>query len=251
MKSKKPAEKYPPSAKELGKIRKWIKSLTPEKRQKLRELRTKIWWWRRGDIRHAFKCPLERNRFSFSFEGTAEEIARNYELMRRSANGKMFKENYLELRRTERTIAYTIWGAAYEPPYRQIFNPNPKPELLGWTVSPHRIEWNLFLDDKTLIKAFLEYINQYRNVQRISPPHPLKGKKFRGASWRQVEILDCIKIGILTKLNPSQSSAASKGRRRAEKLFEDYDNAISAMEGDPNSFGGLHPLNEIDDFEGF
>jgi hypothetical protein len=239
-----------PTAKELGKIKSWIKSLTPKKREKLRELRTKTWWWRRGEIRHAFKNPNEKTAFGISFYGTAEEIARNYELMRRSAKGEMFfKENYLELRRTERTAAYTVWSAQFEPPYRQIFSPNPKPELLGWTVSPHRIEWNLFLDDKTLIKAFLEYINQYRNVQKISPRHPLKGKKFRGVSWSQIEILDCMKNGILKKLNASQSSAASKGRRRAERLFNDYNNAIG--EDDANSFGGFNRFDEIDGFNDF
>ena len=209
MKDKRPVEKLPPSAKELGKIKAWIKSLAPDKREKLRELRTKVWWWRRGEIRHAFKNPLEPTRFTCSFSQPAERIARNYELMRRSNSGGMFAENYLELSRTDRTIAYTIWGAPYEPPYRQIFDPNPKPESLGWTVSPHRIEWNLFLDDKTLTKVFLEYINQYRFAQKISPPHPLKGKKVRGASWNYIEIMDCIKFGIVTKPNPGQRSAAA------------------------------------------
>jgi hypothetical protein len=103
--TKKPKQ---PTARELGKIKVWIKSLTSQKRKKLRELRTKIWWWRRGEIRHAFKNPHKKTRFSFSFTGTAEEVARNYELMRRSSDGEMFKENYLELSRTERIVAYTL-----------------------------------------------------------------------------------------------------------------------------------------------
>jgi hypothetical protein len=247
MKPKKEAKK--PTAKELWKIRAWIKSLTPEQRAKLRELRTKTWWWRRGEVRHAFKNPQTSTAFGISFFGTAEEVARNYELMRRSTRGEMFKENYLELHRWERGIAYSLWGARFEPPYRQIFDPNPKPELLGWTVSPHRIEWNLFRDDNTLTEAFLEYINQYRNAQKIPSPHPLKGEKLSGVSWSQIEILDCKKNGVLKNLNSSQRSAASKGRRRAEKLFEDYDRLIS--EDDPNSFGGINRDNEDADFNGF
>jgi hypothetical protein len=235
-----------PTAKELGKLKARIKRLAPEQRRKLRELRTNIWWWRRGEIRHAFKNPHEKTRFSFSFEGTAEEVARNYELMRRSSNGEMFKENYLELRRTERTVAYTLWGAQFEPPYRQIFDPNKKPALLGWTDSPHRIEWNLFLDDKTLERAFLEYINQHRNVQGISPPHPLKGEKYRGVSWNYIEILDCIKFGIVTKPNGSQRSAASVARRLAEKFFDAYNEAISARENNPNP---LWAFSEPGDFD--
>jgi hypothetical protein len=248
MKPKKEAKK--PTAKELGKIKKWIKSLTPEQRGKLRELRTKIWWWRRGEIRHAFKNPKISTALGISFHGTAEEVARNYELMRRSTKGEMcIKENYLELRRWGRGVAYTLWGAPLQPPYRQIFDPKPKPELLGWTVVPHRMEWNLFLDDKTLAEAFLEFINQYRNAQGIPSPHKLKGKKLRGVSWSQIEILDCIKHGILKIPNSTQRSLASKGRRRAEKLFEEYNNATG--EDDSNWFRNATNFGEIDDFNTF
>lgn len=57
----------------------------------------------------------------------------------------------------------------------------------------------------------------------------------RGVSWSQIEILDCIKYGILKIPNSTQRSLASKGRRRAEKLFEEYNNATS--EDDSNWFG--------------
>ncbi len=249
MKPKKPTGKYPPLAKELGKIKAWIKSLTPKKRKKLRELRTKIWWWRRGEIRQALKNPHKKTGFGFSFDRKTKEIARNYELMRRSSSGEMFKENYLEWPRTERTVAYTLWGAQFEPPFRQIFSPNPKPELLGWTVSPHRIEWNLFLDDKTLTKAFLEYINQYRFAQKISPPHPLKGKKFRGVSWNYIEILDCIKFGIVTKPNPGQRSAASVARRLAKKFSDAYNEAIRAYNGEIDPLEDFSFSGDFDEFK--
>lgn len=250
MNPKRPAEKLPPSAKELGRIKAWIKSLAPDQRQKLRELRTKIWWWRWGEIRHAFKYPHEKNRFGFSFDGTAEEIARNYELMRRSPDGEMFPENYLELSRNARTIAYAIWGAPYEPPYRQIFDPNKKHALLGWTDDPHRIEWNLFLDDKALTTAFLEYINLYRNVQKISPPHPLKGKKFR-LSWNYIEILDCIKFGVVKRPNGSQRSTASVARRLAKKFFDAYHEAIRAWNEKIDPFDDCSLSGDFDEFGKF
>jgi hypothetical protein len=63
MKAKKEPKR--PTAKELGKIKNWIKSLTPKQRKKLHELRTKIWWWRRGEIRHAFKNPQISTRKGF------------------------------------------------------------------------------------------------------------------------------------------------------------------------------------------
>ena len=235
-----------PTAKELGKIRAWIISLNPEQRQKLRELRTKVWWWRWGEIRHAFKNPTYPTRFTCSFSQKAERIARNYELMRRSTGGEIFTENYLELSRTERTIAYTIWSAAYEPPYRQVFDANKKPTLLGWTDDPHRIEWNLFLDDRTLQEAFIEYINRYRTVQGISPRHRLKGKKYRGVSWNYIEILDCIQFGIVTKPNPGQRSAASVARRLAKEFFDAYNEAIRAYN---ERFDTLDDFLSLGDFE--
>ena len=49
-----------------------------------------------------------------------------------------------------------------------------------------------------------------REIQKIEAPHPLKGKKYRGVSWKLVEILDRVEAGAKS-LDDSDRHTLSKG----------------------------------------
>jgi hypothetical protein len=80
----------------------FLKNLTPEERRKFREFKTHIWWWNRPEIRRKGVNGVRWN--------AVEEAARNYELLRRSPNGKQFSKSYLELDLNERTLIHVLWG---------------------------------------------------------------------------------------------------------------------------------------------
>jgi hypothetical protein len=181
---------------------------------------SKNWWWNRAEIRRegvrGVDWPL------------VEEAARNYELMRRSLNGKRFTQTYLELGREEKTIVHKLWVNWAQQAYRPVFDPKQFNEM-GWTpvVSPsqHR-QWNLRMSDSYLIEEFIREIRVLRHIQGIPEPHHNQGKKHRGVSWLLVEILDRKKNGI-GQFNNSERSTLSEARRRAEKYFIEYEHALT------------------------
>ncbi len=184
----------------------------------LKEIR-KNWWWNRAEIRRdgvrGVDWPL------------VEESARNYELMRRSKNGKQFTQTYLELCREEKTIVSRLWlnwGQAIrrEAIRREQYNEK------GWTPfyeTEHR-QWNLRMADNLLIKEFISEIRLLRKIQKVRRKHPLTGKKHRGVSWKLVEILDRKQNGI-GKFNASQRHTLSEAQRRAEIYFVEYNCALT------------------------
>jgi hypothetical protein len=185
----------------------------------LKEIR-KNWWWKRKEIRRdgvrGVDWPL------------VEESARNYELMRRSTKGKQFTQTYLELCREGKTIVSKLWVNWAQGAYRPVTNPSQFNEI-GWTpvVSQyqHR-QWNLRLADNLLIKEFIREIRLLREFQKIRLGHPLKGKKYRGVSWKLIEILDR-KQNRIGEFNDSERHTLSDARRRAEKYFVEYERALA------------------------
>ena len=117
----------------------------------------------------------------------AEEAARNYELMRRSAKGKQFNQTYLELSREGKTIVAKLWVNWAQAPYRMVVNRSQFDET-GWTPiyeNQHR-QWNLRLSDKKLMDEFIREIKVLREIQKIPTPRRNKGKKHRGVSWKLI-----------------------------------------------------------------
>lgn len=161
----------------------------------LKELK-KGWWWNRKEIRRDGVRGVDWP--------AVEEAARNYELLRRSPRGKQFAKTYLELVPDERSVIHGLWATWLQVAYRPVTNPSQFNEM-GWTpvVSQyqHR-QWNLRLADKNLMDEFIKEIRLLRKIQKIRAPHPLKCKKYRGVSWKLIEILDRKQNGI-GKLNAS------------------------------------------------
>jgi hypothetical protein len=144
--------------------------------------------------------------------------ARNYELMRRAPGGGEFDKNYLELNREDKTTTAIAWINRNELPYRQTFDAQ-RPEE-GWTTYPH-FQWNLRLSDRILKKAFMDYINQQRTAQKISPSHPLQGKRNRPPTWEYVECLDK-KRNKIGNMGDVERGLASKAEQLAIRCFEEF-----------------------------
>jgi phage anti-repressor protein len=181
---------------------------------------SKNWWWNRAEIRRdgvrGVDWPL------------VEEAARNYELLRRSSKGKQFTQTYLELDREKKAIVHKLWVNWAQWAYRPVFDPKQFNEI-GWTpvVSPsqHR-QWNLRMADLYLIEEFIREIRLLRQFQGIPDPHPNKGKKYRGVSWKLVEVLDR-KVNGIGKFDSSERHTLTDARRRAEKYFIKYERALA------------------------
>jgi hypothetical protein len=174
----------------------------------LKELE-ETWWWRHEENREELK---RMKLFGYVL------AARNYELMRRAPGGGEFNKNYLELNRTEKTTTAIAWINRDELPYRQTFDlKNPEK---GWTTYPP-LQWNLRLSDRILKKAFLDYINQHRNAQKIALSHPLRGKRNRPPTWDYVECLDK-KRNKIWNMDDVERGMASKAEQLAIRCLEEF-----------------------------
>ncbi len=171
------------------------------------------WWWRRDENR----TELERMKlFGYVL------AARNYELMRRSPGGGAFKQNYLKLNREDKTTTAIAWANPDDFPYRQIFDPL-KPEA-GWTNPHPPIQWNLRLSKRTLKNAFFDFIDQHRNLQKVFPGQPLKGKRNRPPTWDYIEFLD-MKRNKIGNMGDSERGMASKAERLAVRYLDEFKHA--------------------------
>ncbi len=184
----------------------------------LKEIR-KNWWWKRKEIRRdgvrGVDWPL------------VEESARNYELMRRSSQGKKFTQTYLELCREGKTIVSRLWVNWGQAVRREAIRREQYNEK-GWTPfyeTEHR-QWNLRVADNLLKREFIGEIRLLRKIQKVRRKHPLKGKKHRGVSWKTIEILDRKQNGI-GKFNASQRHTLSVAQRKAEEYFAKYNRALT------------------------
>jgi hypothetical protein len=194
----------------------------------------KSWWWNRKEIRRdgvrGVDWPI------------VKEAARNYELMRRSQNGKQFTQTYLELCREEKTIVHTLWVNWKQSPYRFATNRSQFQEV-GWTPvyeTEHR-QWNLRLPDKKLIDGFIREIRILQEIQKIPRPRRNKGEKHRGVSWKLIEILDR-KQNHIGKLSDSERHTVSVAQRQAEKYFVEYERALAKWHE-----GGRNPAFDTED----
>jgi hypothetical protein len=91
--------------------------------------------------------------------------------------------------------------------------------------SQHR-QWNLRMADKHLIEAFISEIRLLRQFQNIPNPHPNKGKKYRGVSWKYIELLD-LKKNRLGRFDDGERHTLSEGRRLAKRYFVQYEQALA------------------------
>jgi hypothetical protein len=212
------------------KIGLFVKSLASDQRKIFKQLRENAWWWRKSKIRRKLAFEVDWKR--------VEESARNYELMRRFSGGEQFPKTYWELGRDERTLVHGLWVNWSQAPYR-VVRDRPQFEEKGWSPvyeNQYR-QWNLRLQANELAKEFIREIKLSQKLQKIRPKHALKGQKFRGVSWKLVEILDCNrhKIG---KLNNSERHTLSSALLRAKKCLEQYKKALAAQAAihDPLAF---------------
>jgi len=199
----------------------------------------KSWWWRQKEIR--------RNGVNGVDWPAAEIAARNYELLRRSPAGKGFDKSYLQLSRDELMVIHALWVTPTKRPYRYAFNRKEYQEK-GWTPifeNQHR-QWNLRLADKTLIVEFIREIRLLRKIQKIRPQHPLKGQKYRGVSWRYIEILDRMASAYKKPFSASDRHMASVARRDAIKYANQYKRALAEWRNAPNPLAKFEALTQAE-----
>lgn len=85
-----------------------------------------------------------------------------------------------------------------------------------------------------------------RKIQKIRAPHPLKGKKYRGVSWKLVEILDIKQNGVKT-LNDSERHTLHIAQRLAKKYFNEYRRALAKQKTPPHLLFDAEDLTDDDE----
>lgn len=190
---------------------------------KLKELK-KSWWWRERDYRNP------RKRFGCSEipfhnpDRGIDRVAHNYELMRRCPEAKELNKTFLEIDRDTGSIIHVLWAQKLEFPYRMAIDQDSANER-GWTVPDPRLQWNLRLPPGTSSKQFLHYLKSFQAVQKIRPKRHLTGKRNRGVSWREIEILDRNQNHI-GNLNESERHTASSALKKAFQLFGEFKRGV-------------------------
>jgi hypothetical protein len=147
--------------------------------------------------------------------------------MRRSPVGKQFTQTFAELDRDGKGFVASLWVNWGQTPYRMVTDRKLFSEK-GWTPVyeyQHR-QWNLRMADKSLADEFIREIGLLRRIQKVRAKHVLKGKKFRGVSWKLVEMLDRKQNGI-GKLTASERHTASDAQRRANEYCREYRSALA------------------------
>jgi hypothetical protein len=199
----------------------------------------KTWWWHRREIRR------------YGVRGVAwpaaEEAARNYELMRRSARGRQLVKTYPDLGPDGWRLVHCLWPS-WATPVSRFATGRGQYEEIGWTPvceNQHR-QWNLRRADKHLIDEFIKEIRGLRKFQKIRAPHPLKGKKYRGVSWKLVEILDIKQNGVRT-LNDSERHTLHTAQRLAKKYFNEYRRALAKQKTPPHLLFDAEDLTDDDE----
>ncbi|HTQ50522.1 MAG TPA: hypothetical protein VMJ12_07410 [Candidatus Acidoferrales bacterium] len=190
-----------------------------KKRLTLKELRLR-WWWKRKEIRRHGVQGVDWD--------SAEEAARNYELMRRTFGVKRFPRTFLQLDRNEKALVHTLWAMWPQLPRREATR---REQYHEWGWSPfheteHR-QWNLRLADKTLIDEFIREIRTLRKIQHTRPQHPLTGQINR-LSRGYIELLDRKRYGN-GKFNDSERHVLSVARKRAKQYYTQNKHALAGQ----------------------
>ncbi len=209
-------------------------------RPTLTALKRNWWWHKRATLR------LLRTRVAWP---DVEEAARNYELARRSSKGKrQFVTAYPDLGYGQ-TLVHCAWPS-WSPPVRRIPTRREEYQEIGWTpvYEYQQWQWNLRAADKHLIDEFIREIRLLREIQKIEAPHPLKGKKYRGVSWKLVEILDRVEAGAKS-LDDSDRHTLSKARQLAEQYFVEFTSELEKRKAQPDPFADLRAEELADDEE--
>jgi hypothetical protein len=220
-----------PAQIESNERKRFLKSLSPIERRKFVEFNTHIWWWNRPEIRR-------KGVYGVNWD-EVEETARNYELLRRSPQGKRFTKSYLELDRNEKTVVHALWGNWAKAIYRMVTDRKQFSEKGRTPIfdNEHR-QWNLRRSDSDLIKNFMAEIRTLRKMHKIPTPPPLKGGKYGAISWKLVEVLDRNQQGI-GKLNASERSTLSDAKGRARKCYNQYKRALERQKQTPDILAAL------------
>ncbi len=176
----------------------------------------------------------------------SELAARNYELMRRASGGGQFERTYLKLDRENKTATAVAWSNPSDFPNRQVFDLQ-KQEEIGWTSARPHLQWNLRLSDRALIEAFLEYINQHRNVQKISRNSSLRGQPAnKPPSWLYIECLD-MRRNKISDMDDSQRGMASKAEEMAAQFLSEFKIALVKKAEIAKKWGFYDPFDDFPD----
>ena len=185
------------------------KGIDPSRVREAKRLITKHsldWWW--------YQIPgwerSNKSRFLW-FKAAAERSAFLYELSARMGSGYEFGKHWLALDGVTQASLANRW-----PPnnhWNICFAGPVVPDSFDLDMNPTGthfalVSYNLAMSNDTLVKAFLEHINQERRRKNIFPK-PNEGCNRRGYGWRVLELMDIRAKGI-RPLTSSERSQISK-----------------------------------------
>lgn len=198
-----------PAAVEFGKVRRFVKSLTPKERKKLKRFKKNVWWWRPGAKKH----PIDFKRDN--------SLAFNYELVRR-----VKRELRLQPFPSVAGLCRFSVPALDDAPPEQIpcrATQYKAVKMKGW--APLIAEWNLNLCDAPLREAFMDFIRQARARDGIPEPRRNAGIRRTPQPWRWLELMDISDLRI-HYLGDTDQTTLRKARKRAEEKWSIFSDAI-------------------------
>lgn len=190
----------------------------------LKDLETKIWWWRSATEERCgelFRCkdlPSEKAQNEYA----RVRLQRFWDMLSVSAHFYEFRARYsgryvwpfgmpwvdCSIDQQERLFALLPGdhpAQGFAPVGRTVDH---------YATLPARFV-NLSLNDWTLIEEFLIEIKALRRSHGIQAPQRGKGRRTRALSWAAIEAMDLRRYAI-GELTDSQRSALSKDKRRYE-----------------------------------
>jgi hypothetical protein len=183
-------------------------------RKKITEefLAREVWWWRAGASKH----PIDFNpKVVLSF---------NYELARRIKRGRRLAP-FTDLKANHFWIISPFLGETSWPQIESRHAGNEQQENeKGWTQIRPKLQWNLNLSERRLVRAFQAFIRHDRERQGIPASQPLPKRK-RPFSWTWLELMDLADFKV-RPLKDNERSSLSSARKAARKQAALFDKAI-------------------------
>src|SRR6266581_2410095 len=139
------------------------------------------WWWRK------FRSLPKDSPVYLAWREIDEVAAFRYELARRAFPPLAYPP-YTALGRHELDIVRA--ALSHGRPPVAIFHQNPPPSYHEGYVPLPSMSWNLRAGDNSLVRVFLDCINQNRKAKKMKAVSANKANYHRGPSWRWLELLD-------------------------------------------------------------
>ncbi len=196
----------------------------------IKELRERLWWWRRRNPDWAFNPKTSTRRLKPSSQNhhwleTEEVVAWRYELARRVHRSSDLPP-YPEAKGVKDHMMAALEEYSQKKRRLQVvrFDDVPVSNDLtilnrqNWT-DVHTIQCDLEATDHQLSEGFLSFLRAERAIRGITPRRGPRGKRHRQVSWLWPELLDIDHFKIRA-LNASERSQLSRARKLSQSLHE-------------------------------